>query len=167
MADYSMNYGGNRPAVQNYYDTTAGGPVQPGYTPIDFGGNVSGQPGLTQGDALLNANNGIPVDNTNMDWLFGKDGKTGNLVPGLQALSGAANAYLGYKSLKLGEKQFDFMQGRYNQDGANQTAVYNNNYRQQVENELRSRGELDSGSQEFTAAVNAKADANKIDFKSL
>ena len=74
--------------------------------------------------------------------VIGLDGKTATLnnpsggwqqglgygLAGLQALSGLANAFLGYKNYKLAKKQFGFEKAAMNRNIANQAKVINNAY---------------------------------------
>jgi len=55
--------------------------------------------------------------------------------------TGAAQAYLGYKGLKLGEKQFDFSKGAFNVNLANQAKLIN------TEMEARQRARLETSGQ--------------------
>lgn len=74
--------------------------------------------------------------------VIGLDGKTATLnnpgggwqqglaygLAGMQALSGLANAFLGYKNYKLAKKQFGFEKDVMNRNIANQAKVINNTY---------------------------------------
>lgn len=74
--------------------------------------------------------------------VIGLDGKTATLnnpsggwqqglgygLAGLQALSGLANAFIGYKNYKLAKKQFGFEKDVMNRNIANQAKVINNTY---------------------------------------
>jgi hypothetical protein len=60
----------------------------------------------------------------NMSWQQG----LGYGLAGLQALSGLANAFIGYKNYKLAKKQFGFEKDVMNRNIANQAKVINNTY---------------------------------------
>ena len=87
-----------------------------------------------------------------MDFLFGKDGKGGNLIPGLEALSGLAGAYTGYKSLNLGEDYLDFTKNQYNRELLNQGSVYNNTIRDSQNIRLKATNAYDTTTPEGAAA---------------
>lgn len=54
--------------------------------------------------------------------------RVGQIGQGIQALTGLANAYMGYKQYGLAEDQFDFQKGLANRNLVNQTKAYNTNY---------------------------------------
>lgn len=64
------------------------------------------------------------ANNGNMTWQQG----LGYGLAGLQALSGLANAFIGYKNYKLAKKQFGFEKEVMNRNIANQAKVINNTY---------------------------------------
>lgn len=87
----------------------------------------------------VNELTGIDANTT----IIGADGKSYNINPagnsglqqglsyglaGLQALSGLANAYIGYKNYKLARDQFGFEKAAMNRNIANQAKVINNTY---------------------------------------
>ena len=94
------------------------------------------------------------------DW-FGKDGKGTGIAAGIDALSGAANAYIGYKSLDLGKDQFGFAQKRYLEETAAKKEVYNNNIRLQGENTLVAQGH-DRNSADFQTKSDAHYAKNSL-----
>lgn len=60
---------------------------------------------------------------------FGWNNKTlGTVFGGLQALSGLANAFLGYKAYGLAKDQFRYQKGLANRNLANQAKIINNTY---------------------------------------
>ena len=70
-------------------------------------------------------NNNIPVSNNNgLTWQQGLNYG----LAGLQALSGLANAYTGYKNYQLAKQQFGFEKAAMNRNIANQAKIINNAY---------------------------------------
>ena len=67
---------------------------------------------------------GLNVPSDGMTWQQG----LGYGLAGLQALSGLANAFLGYKNYKLAKKQFGFEKAAINRNIANQAKIINNAY---------------------------------------
>lgn len=60
---------------------------------------------------------------------FGWNTETlGTVFSGLNALSGLANAFLGYKNYKLAKDQFGFEKAAINRNIANQAKIINNTY---------------------------------------
>jgi hypothetical protein len=60
---------------------------------------------------------------------FGLNTETlGTVFSGLNALSGLANAYLGFKNYSLAKKQFGFEKAAINRNIANQAKIINNAY---------------------------------------
>jgi hypothetical protein len=60
---------------------------------------------------------------------FGLNTETlGTVFSGLNALSGLANAYLGFKNYSLAKKQFGFEKAAINRNIANQAKIINNTY---------------------------------------
>lgn len=68
-----------------------------------------------------------PVTPTSTDGMTWQQG-LGYGLAGLQALSGLANAFLGYKNYKLAKQQFGFEKAAMNRNIANQAKVINNAY---------------------------------------
>lgn len=67
------------------------------------------------------------VTNNNSD--FGWNNKTlGTVFSGLNALTGLANAFMGYKAYGLAKDQFRFQKGLANRQLANQAKMINNAY---------------------------------------
>ena len=66
-----------------------------------------------------------PQTNTNLGW---NTETLDTVFSGLNALSGLANAFLGYKNYKLAKDQFGFEKAAINRNIANQAKIINNTY---------------------------------------
>lgn len=91
----------------------------PSQTGIDFD-TLYDQSGLASKDFTFN-----PQSQSDFGW----NNKTlGTVFGGVQALTGLANAYLGYKNYQLAKQQFGFQKGLANRNLANQAKIINNAY---------------------------------------
>ena len=120
-------------------------------------------------DASAAALDKLPsVDNsTSPFWGNGTPQNPGMVIPGLQAFSGLANAYLGYKNLGLSEDQFALGKDQYNRDLANQAQVYNTQLSNGYSQGLRQSGQYDTstpeGAKAFEEALAAYVNNNRVD----
>jgi len=76
-------------------------------------------------------------------------------IQGIQAFSGLANAYLGFKSLELGRDQFGFAKDSFNKNLANQAQTINTRLEDTQRARLPSTGEYDRNTAEGQAALQA------------
>ena len=76
---------------------------------------------------LFGSNTPVTPTNTGTNGMTWQQG-LGYGLAGLQALSGLANAFIGYKNYKLAKKQFGFEKDVMNRNIANQAKVINNAY---------------------------------------
>jgi hypothetical protein len=76
-------------------------------------------------------------------------GDMGNYAQGLQALSGLANAYMGYKNYGLAKDMFGFEKAATNRNMANQASEYNTG--------IQNAGEVGMGLAGNTMDANARA----------
>jgi len=65
------------------------------------------------------------------------------VTAGINAISGLADAYLGFKNLKLGEKQFAFTKDSFNKNLANQASILNTQLESQQQSRLAGSGRYD------------------------
>ena len=72
-----------------------------------------------------NSSNLNNINNSNLGW---NTQTLAGIAGGLQALSGLANAYLGYKNYNLSKDMFNYQQGLANRNLANQGKIINNTY---------------------------------------
>lgn len=97
----------------------------------------------------------IPANPNTPSGSFFGDGSAQNpgmLIPGLQAFNGLANAFTGYKSLKLAEDQFGLNKDQYNRDLANQTQVFNTQLQELQAQRMRQNGTYNTATPEGAAA---------------
>lgn len=85
------------------------------------------------------------------------------LIPGLQALSGAANAYTGYKMLGLGEDQFERSKQEYNRELANQGMAYNTQLEAGARGGMGDSGNYANDPQGFETALSAYVADRSVD----
>ena len=76
-------------------------------------------------NGLANYNSDSNSNGTDIGW---NTETLAGIAGGLQALSGLANAYMGYKNYGLAKDQFNFQKGLANRNLANQAKVINNAY---------------------------------------
>ena len=77
------------------------------------------------GNNLSNTTTTPSTNTTDIGWNLDT---LGTAFQGLNALSGLANAYLGYKNYKLAKDQFGFAKAATNRNIANQAKIINNTY---------------------------------------
>lgn len=80
---------------------------------------------MNNGLANYNSNNNNNNNNTKIGW---NTQTLAGIADGLEALSGLANAYMGYKNYQFAKDQFNFQKGLANRNLANQAKVINNAY---------------------------------------
>jgi len=93
-------------------------------TPTDFGFSNYG----TTPSNLTGQFGPVPIPGSGYDPnTVGQPAPTGyqNTISGINAATGLANAYLGFKNLKLGKKQFQFTKDTFNTNLANQAKLTN------------------------------------------
>ena len=81
----------------------------------------------TWGIDLFGSNTPTTPTNTGANGMTWQQG-LGYGLAGLQALTGLANAFIGYKNYKLAKKQFGFEKEVMNRNIANQAKIINNTY---------------------------------------
>ena len=96
--------------------------------PLNFQNNAMGVTANNMAHRGLNAAAGMGNTGTGTASWFGQDGIVGGISQGLNALSGLAGAYLGYKNYKLAKEQFGFEKALANRNIANQGKIVNNQY---------------------------------------
>lgn len=90
-------------------------------------------PNVGSGTAITNTGTGAttPYDPTMWDRLFGYTDNTTNVsydglaIPGLQALGGLAQSWLGFQNLNLAKDQFGFQKQAFNDQYNQQVQQYN------------------------------------------
>ena len=99
---------------------------------------------------------------TGSSWI-GRDGYLSTGASVVNALSGLAGAYTGWKALKLGEEQFDWQKAAANRDLENQGLAYNTALmdRAAIGARLGGKNEAD------TAAILAAAEKNKMNTRPI
>ena len=94
-----------------------------GFTALpDLSFNWKSMPYNFENSNSSNLNN---INNSNLGW---NTQTLAGIAGGLQALSGLANAYIGYKNYGLAKDIFNYQQGLANRNLANQAKVINNTY---------------------------------------
>ena len=103
-----------------------------------------------------------PGSKTDSSWI-GRDGYLSTGASVVNALSGLAGAYTGWKALKLGEEQFDWQKAAANRDLENQGLAYNTALmdRAAIGARLGGKNEAD------TAAILAAAEKNKMNTRPI
>ena len=76
-------------------------------------------------NGLANYNSGSNSNGTDIGW---NTETLAGIADGLHALSGLANAYMGYKNYQFAKDQFNYQKGLANRNLANQAKVINNAY---------------------------------------
>ena len=99
---------------------------------------------------------------TDSSWI-GRDGYLSTGASVVNALSGLAGAYTGWKALKLGEEQFGWQKAAANRDLENQGLAYNTALmdRAAIGARLGGKNEAD------TAAILAAAEKNKMNTRPI
>ena len=155
--DFNLNLGGaggkspvTTPSTSQFLEPVGSGVDLTGFGDFNIGGGNQGR-------------GGSPF----LSKVFGGEGQQGYLIPGLQTLSGLANAYTGYKALGLAEDQFNFAKNQSNRDFTSQAQTYNTELEDRQRARLSQTGGYDTstpaGKQAFERDLAAYVQANSID----
>ena len=139
----------------NYNQSPAGAAVPaPGYNPIK---DIGMAPGYTPPGSKDSGSNW---------WGDGTAKNPGFVMPAINAASGVAQGILGYKSLQLGQDQFNTSRGQFNRNLENEGKHYNAILENERSNQMRTNNMYDTstpeGRAEFKTALDAYVKNNSI-----